>query len=156
MAVSEAFRESAYAADTEAVWLVLLTISHEELTDDIRVVNDNLDLVSRGQTFLACPFEPVLPTDTDEGPPTARLRVDNVSQDLTIALREVSSGVSVKMEVVAADRPDDVEATFDGFKLSDVSITNTAVTGTLGLDDLRLERFPAHSFTPGSFPGIFQ
>lgn len=153
--VSDDFRASAYAAADDEVWLVLLTISSDELTDDLRVVNNNENIRSNGETFYACPFEPQLPKDTDDGPPTARLRIDNISQDLVQDLREVDSGVSVKMEVIRAAEPDTIEQTFDGFLLKDIVVNEATITGTLALEDLTLEKFPARSFSPGNFPAIF-
>ena len=153
--VSDAFKEHAYAPESDEVWLVLLTISHDDLTDDIRVVNNNEDIFSNGETYYACPFEPVLPSSSDEGPPAARLRVDNINQDIVKAIREVESHVSLRFDVIVADDPDTIEQTYSGFALADATATVGEVTGTLTLDDLRLEAYPARSFSPQYFSGIF-
>ena len=155
--ISAGFVESAFEVETEEVYLVLLTIDHYDLTEPIRVVNNTESIVSRGMTFIACPFDVKLPNSTDEAPPTAQLRIDNVSKEVGIALREITDSVSVKLEVVnASDSWGHVEADFSGFTLTNVVVNITSITGTLGLDNLRVEPFPANSFTPGLFPGLFK
>ena len=134
----------------------MLTIDHYDLTEPIRVVNNTENIVSRGMTFIACPFDVKLPNSTDEAPPTAQLRIDNVSKEVGIALREITDSVSVKLEVVGASDSCWVEADFSGFTLTNVVVNITSITGTLGLDNLRVEPFPANSFTPGLFPGLFK
>ena len=156
MTISDNFLESAFGEETDEVWLVLLTIDHRDLASSITVVNNTENVFSRGIQFIACPFDVKLPSSTDERPPQAQLRIDNVSKEIGTALREVSDGVSVKLEVVSAADPETVEASFPGFTLRNAAINVGSVTGTLGLDDLRLEPFPAYSFTPGLFPGLFK
>ena len=50
---SQDFIRSAFAQETEDVWLVLLTISHADLSEDIRVVNNTVNITSRGLMFTA-------------------------------------------------------------------------------------------------------
>ena len=148
-------RRSAFAEQTEDVWLFLLTISHADLPSELRFVDNTVNIVSRGNTYTAFPFELELPSSTDRGPPAARLRIDNVSREIGEVLRSVGSPVTVKIEVVRAAVPDMVEAAFEGFKLRNVEVTALEVTGTLMQEDIVTEPYPAHAFTPASFPGLF-
>ena len=153
--VSQRFRESAYDRETEDVWLVLVHLSHADLLEDIYVVNNLEDVISNGQLHKACPFEVILPTDTDEGPPVARVRIDNVAQDVTVSLRLIDTPAFIDFKVVLASDPDTVEAEYSGMTLKDVTVNINTISGSVGLDDLRLEPFPAHSFGPSFFPGAF-
>ena len=100
--VSQVFRESAYADETEDVWLVLAVISHPDLSASISVVNNNESVVSNGVIYLACPFEPVLPDETGDSIPAARLRIEAVTQDVVAALRSLDTPPSVSFRVVLA------------------------------------------------------
>ena len=149
------FITNAFQEQTDEVYLVLMTLSHADLLETIHVVNNTEPIVSSGVQYLACPFGLKLPSSTDDGPPAAQVRIDNVSQDVIKSLRLVSDGIAVRMSVIAASNPDQVEADYPGFMLNRVKADVQVVTGSLGLDDLRLEPFPAHSFTPGLFSGLF-
>ncbi len=153
--VSAHFRESAYNPETDERWLVLATITHEDLTDPIRVVNDREHCHSNGRLYRACPFQIALPSDTEDGPPRARVKIDNVNQELTKVLRTITTAASISLQVVAASDPDTVEVEYEGLALRDVSVKVGQITGTIGLDDPRLEAFPSHSFSPSYFPGMF-
>ena len=153
--VSNTLRESAYSQESDDVWLVCATISHDDLTEDINVVNDLQDIVSNGVTYIACPFEIAFPADTDEGPPNARVRIDNVSQDVVKAVREINTPAEVSFRLVLASDPDTAEIEYTGLSLRDVTANLATVEGTLGLDDLRLEAFGVYSFGPTYFPGLF-
>ncbi|NDC57532.1 MAG: DUF1833 domain-containing protein, partial [Alphaproteobacteria bacterium] len=66
------------AETTDEVWLPLVTISHADLSSPIRVVANNENITSRGNTFIGYPFEIELPSQNDQSPGEARLRIDNV------------------------------------------------------------------------------
>lgn len=155
MAVSEKFIDSVYGPDIEEVWLVLATVSHPDLDGDLRVVNNTEDIVSRGETFYACPFEVVLPDDTDKGPPAAKVTIDNVDQKMTVAMRTIDTPATVTFEIIDAEAPDHVEVSYTGLTLRDIEIDVARVSGTVGLDDTQREPFPSHSFSPSYFPGAF-
>lgn len=155
MVTSDSFKESAYSPETDDVWLVLGEIAHADLAENIYVVNNLENVESNGQLYHACPFEISLPDDTEDGPPKARVRIDNVAQDVVAALRQINTPATVTLQVVMASDPDTVEAEWSGLTLRDITANVATVTGVLGLDDLRLEPFPAHSFSPSFFPGAF-
>ena len=152
---SDAFTREVYAAVTDDVLLVLLTISHPDLTDDIRVVNNTENITSSGDEYLAVGFDIQLPDDEAKREPRATIRIDGVAQELTAHLRSVNSAVAVSFGVIRAATPDVIERTYPGFKLRNVEIDALTVSGELTLDDLVIEPFPAHAFVPATFPGLF-
>ena len=154
MTRSAEFIRSAFASETDEIWLILLTISHADLTDDIRVVHNTENVTSRGDLFVGFAFELSLPLDSHERPPVAELRIDNVSQEIALAIRSISSAPSVKIEIIRAADPGTVELSLDGFMLRDVSWDAASVTGSLTLDDIATEPYPAGIFSPASFPGL--
>ena len=154
MPVTSALRQSAFAAETDEVWLVLLTLSHPDLTDDIRVVNNPVDITSRSKTYVGFAFDLTLPVDSDEQAPVARLTIDNVSRHIAEAIRSISSAPAVTMDIIRAAAPDTVELTFSGFRLREVQWDALTVSGALVLDDITIEPYPAGVFSPASFPGL--
>ena len=154
MARSVEFIRSAFAADTDEVWLILLTLSHADLSDDIRVVHNQESVNSRGMLFVGFAFEISLPLDSSERPPVAELRIDNVSTEIAQAVRSITTAPSVKIEVIRAADPDTVELSLEGFLLRNVQWDATTVTGALALEDVVTEPYPAGIFSPASFPGL--
>jgi len=50
---------------------------------------------------------------------------------------------------------DTIDASWPEFQLTNISYNATTITGTLRLETLESEPYPAGSFTPGYFPGLF-
>ena len=146
--------QSAFAQETDEVWLILLTIAHADLSEDIRVVNNPAAITSRGKNFVGFAFELSLPIDSPDRAPVAELRIDNVSQEIAQAVRSISSAPTVTIEVIRAAAPGVVELSLDGFRLRNVNWDADSVRGTLVLDDIATEPYPSGIFSPGSFPGL--
>lgn len=153
--VSAGFKEAVFAQETGEVFLILVTITHTDLPDPIRVVNNSENINSRGQTFIAYPFEITLPTDTENGNPRATLKIDNVDREIVRAVRTIQTAPTVTLEIVMASDPDVVEIEFPDFQLQDVNYNSLTVEGTLGLEQFLAEPFPGDLFSPANFPGLF-
>lgn len=143
------------AQETEEVFVILLTIEHDDLTDPIRVCSDNQNVVSRGETYIAFPFQLTLPIDDASRPPAAQLSIDNVTREIGVAIRTITSPARILFEIVRADAPDVVEVEFPNFLLRNVSYDALQVTGDLVVEDLTIEPYPGIKFTPANFPGLF-
>lgn len=155
MTVSAAFKREVYDPETAQAFLVLLTIDHADISPPIRVVNDTKDITSRGDSFIAFPFDIDLPDSTRDSLPRARLSIDNVGQEIAEAIRTITSPATVLIEVIRASDPDTVEIAFPVFKLRDVKWDILQVSGDLVVEDLTTEPFPVGHFTPAEFPGLF-
>ena len=153
--LSTAALKAVYAQDTSDAFIVLLTIDHENLADPVRVCSNALTITSRGDDYIAFPFELILPDETENQSPRARLVIDNVSQEISVALKQIDSAPSVKIEIIRAADADVVEAVFPDFKLTNVKYDALTVQGDLTLEDFTAEPYPATVFSPSVFPGIF-
>ena len=153
--LSQAARRAVNAQETDAVFLLLLTLDHEDLAEPIRVVNNTQDVASRGDTYIAYPFEITLPDEDPESVTRVTLRIDNVDREIVKNLRATTSPLSVGLEVVIAASPDTLEA--GPFKMTLVSAEYDAltVTGELAFEDVLNEPFPGHSYVPSEYPGLF-
>ena len=155
MTLSDSARGAMFAEETSDGLFALLTIDHDDLSAPIRVVHNQVDVVSRGDTFTAFPFELILPTSEPDSPPRAQLTIDNVSREIGQAIRTVSSAPTVLIEVVRIDDPDTLELSFPALNLRNVRFDVAKVTGDLVSEDLQLEPYPALTFSPPHFPGLF-
>lgn len=155
--LSQAGRRNVLATSADEPLLAMVEITHADLGDTpIRVINDTQPLVSRGQTFLACPFDVTLPDDVDGQIPQARLEVDNVGRELTQWL-EVSrggQGARCRLMFVLRSDPDvyEVDLTMD---LTGLKITNLRASGVLGFKHTLGQRSVAKTFTPATAPGLW-
>ncbi len=153
--LSQAARQAVNAQETDEVFLLLLTLDHEDLAVPIRVVNNTEDVVSRGDTFIAYPFEIALPDEDPDSVARVTLRIDNVDREIVKNLRAISSPLSVGLEVVMAASPDTVEAGPFNMTLVSAEYDALTVTGELAFEDVLNEPFPGHSYVPSEYPGLF-
>lgn len=146
--------DAANRPQTGEIFLVLLTIRHPTLNDDIRVVNNNEDIVSNGRAYIAYPFEIELPGEDAEQPPMARLRIDNVDRLLVATIREILTPPTAKIQVVLASQPNTVEIEFDGLTLRNVVYDASTISADLAFEQIMVEPV-ATMMTPSKFPGLF-
>lgn len=162
--LSNAAKQAMFLQQTDEVFIILLTISHANFTDDIRVSSDSFEVlpvagvrgvVSNGMEYIYVPFTINLPQQDDTGTAKANISVDNVDREIVAAVRSANSAISVKIEIILASNPDNIEISIDNFKLESVNYDAFTVSGDLSMDYYGLEPFPAKRFTPSDFPGLF-
>jgi len=151
--ISDTLKQEAFSQESNLP-LVLLEISHADLAESIRVVNDKIDITSDGDLYTAYPFEIILPDSREDAPPRAQIRIDNVSREISQAIRSISTPPSVAIKIVRRETPDIIEMEFSGMKLVNVPYDVLSVSGYLEFEDLTREPYPAHNFNPSSYGGI--
>ncbi len=155
MPLSAAVLQGLFAANTDLVPLVLVTLDHPDMVEPIRVVRNTAAITSRGETYEAAWFRPELPLDSGEELAQVRLEVDNVDRTLVAELRGLDSPPTVTLEVVTSADPDTVELGPFAFELQDAEYDTLVVRGTLAYEDILNEGFPAGTYNPRDFPGLF-
>lgn len=156
MSFSDAFKIAALEQNTGEVFLWLLTIEHAASGSVHRLVN-NLDAVtSRGNTYMAFPFQFVLPEDDGATLPTIQISVDNVSLELIEIIRSYGSGITITAEIIMASAPNNVEYAIEDLTLIDTTYDKSSITLTAQIQDLLNQRFPADDYLPRTFPGMFK
>lgn len=136
-------------------FLELLTISHPDLAEPLRFVNNTETITSNGQTYIAFPFRVALPADKERSVPRAQLELDNVSRQIGQVIRQLNSPPTVQIEIIRIDDLDAVEVTLPAMTLNNVRYDALSVSGELSVEDTTREPFPQRSFTPAEFPGLF-
>ncbi len=155
MVVSSDARQDLFDQETGEAFIILLTISHADLPQPIRVCNDGKDIISNGNTFSAFPFEIALPSDEGDQAPKALLRIDNVDRSIVAAVRSVSTSPDVQIDIIRASAPDDIEVSFPDFTFDNIAYDAFTVSGELTLENFLQEPYPAGVFDPSRFPGGF-
>lgn len=168
MTLSLNFRRAAYAAETGRVVIPLITITHDDLSDPIRISGDPTErlstpvndivygTVSRGNNYIYLPARLVFSSDTPSGPGEMTIEIDNIHRAYTEFLRSISSPASFLVELVLDDDRDTVEREWPEFLLTLVNYDIMTIRGTLSLETLTREAFPSGSFSPTCFPGLFR
>lgn len=128
---SQGFVSNAVALTATDPILVLLTIEHADLAEPIRLVRNNANIVSRGETFTAFPFDLTLPGSSDGGSSPARIVIDNVDQTIWQTIRAIATPPTLLIEVVLASAPNVVEESLPIFKLTSASADRFSVEATL-------------------------
>lgn len=157
-------KQAAFAQETHEAFIVLLTVSHDSWTDDVRVSSDPTQVlpvagvrgtISNGDEYVFAPFNVNLPAQDDSGVARASISVENVSRVLMQKIREATSAVSITIQIVLASDPDTVEVSVQDFRLERVSYDAFNITGEISVEYFDLEPFPAQRFVPSKFPAIF-
>lgn len=154
--LSTAGTRNVLATSADEPLLQLIEITHPELAVPARLVNDTIDLVVEGNTFVACRFDLSLPDDLDEQTPTAKLEVDNIGRELTYWLEVSRGGKGAKCRLIMALRSTPSNLEFDmTMDLTGLSITNTRVSGDLGFKNTLMQAGVTVRYDPSTAPGIF-
>ncbi|MET3611737.1 hypothetical protein ABID16_000042 [Rhizobium aquaticum] len=163
--LSPRFLTAAFAQETDEVVICLLTITHPDLSAPIylssnpteRISDDPLIYAtnSRGNQYLFLPFDFTMPDDQADSAPRVQLVIDNTEQQLVAMLRSISTPATIRVEIVLASAPDQVEIALPGLQLGNAKIGEKSVSIDLVADPLVNEPFPGGSFTAGAFPGLF-
>lgn len=142
-------RESSDAA------LVLLTITHPEWGDPVRLVRNTEDVTSRGYTYSRAPFDVDVVTDDDQ-PPRATLTVPNVDRSIGELCLSLSSPPLVAIEVISTAYPDEPIYRAARLELRNVRIDPLSVSGDLAVRDYSQEICGIIVMTPARAPALFR
>lgn len=156
-----------HARETGKVPLFLLTITHPLLTQDIRLSTDPTERLSttplvygttsRGDQYFYVGAKVTVPDDKDRAPPSSKITIMDVNQDLVPLVRSIRSPPpQLRMEIVLSDDPDVVELTLPRLDMINADGQRDTLTFECVLDMLLNEGYPAYSFNPAYFAGLFQ
>jgi len=143
------------AQETGEVFLFLIDLSHPDLVT-MRFVNNQVDVISGGNTYMAFPFELTIPDDREDEITRVQLAIDNIDRRVVEAIRSIDTPALFTLRVIRATEPDVAVAGPYTCTLRNVSYNALTVTGDLSpFEDMMNEPFPQHAFTPATAPGLF-
>jgi hypothetical protein len=153
--VSSTTRQAFYAEQTGYLFLVLVEISHADLTNPIRLVNNYESIVHNGDTYDAFAFNFTPPVEVDGEIKNAEISFDNVTRQVVEAIRSITSPPDVTAKLIRADAPDTVEAGPWEFKLRNVTYQRQEVSGELVPDGPLRLNISTISYSNLTFPGLY-
>lgn len=154
MPTSDRYRVQQRALSPETL-LTGLEITHPSSPTPIRVVNDAVNRVIGGDTYVALRFEARLVDDQEGRPPRAEISMDNVGAPMTkwIELTQGGAGAAVRaFQIFPGAAAPEWEVTVD---VASVRATQTAVTATLGYEPLLGRRAVVWRHDAQTTPGLF-
>lgn len=149
----DATRE-AYAAQTANAYLLLYTITGADLPATIYLAANNEDVVSNGNTFIRSSIQGILPQDTLDEEPRARVQIGNVDRAITDALLSVGQAVFVKLQVVLSSAPDDIQLEIEELVLRDFQYDALTISAELQPFDILSQQIPSDRYDATQFPGL--
>lgn len=176
--LSLTLRAAATAQETDQTPAVLVTVTHPELPEPLRLSSDPsrrlsadpplYGTTSRGQTFWHIPMSVILPDSQPQAAPRAQLQLDNIAVDRDLAgipglararvsdlLRLSPRMATVLLELVLSTTPDVVERRWPLLETVAATVEGPSVVLDFGRDNRAREPFPALTFSSFYFPGLF-
>lgn len=158
-----------YAQETGDYPIILLTITHRDLKEEILLSTDPTTRLSytndetvvygtvhNSKEYIYCPMEISWISEDEEAAPQTQLSVSNVDRIMVETIRSLKFSPSVSMIMVLASNTDSVEMSISGLKFSEVDINEMTISGTLTLETMVNEPFPYRTFTPSTASGLFK
>lgn len=134
------------------------SVTSDEISYDTYTTNDDdilYGVISRGEKYIFIPMQITLPDEADGKATRATITFHNITRYLTPLIRTLNNPPPIKLEVILANNPDEVEISFSDLYLFSISYNKDQVTAEISIAGLDREPFPQHSFTPLYFPGLF-
>lgn len=156
------FTQALLARETSAMVLTLLDITHPEMDEDIRIVNNIEGVWSLGHWYTPVGFDCILPEERDGTPRAAKISIDNTTQWFTPILRQMQSAFDCTIKIALGDPSklpmqvfNNIEIEYMPMQLIAVQWDDTTAVFTLSYENLANEQWPPQSFNPFDFPGLF-
>ena len=153
--LSAAAAAAVFAPETEKVFLHLLTIETSGGAL-LRCVDNNQNIVSRGNEFYAAAFTIILPEQTDNAPRPCKLAIDNTDLAIFQTIKQAAGQtVSITICVIMADAPDVYERGPLKYLLRNVRATKETIEGEVYDFYLSDRKFPKDTYSPEDFEGMY-
>ena len=144
----------AYAQETASAYIILYTITGEDLPATLYLAANNENVISNGNTFLASNITGILPEDSLDEQPKAQVQIGNVDRQISDALLLVSQAVYVKIQVVLSTVPDDIQLEIEDLQLRDFRHDALTLSADLHPHDILSQQIPADRYDNTQFPGL--
>lgn len=140
-----------FLTDEEGSFLELLEIQMSEISEIMRIVNNNEDVVYGGHTWQKFQFEPEDFSESQEGE-TSRvgIKVGNVLRVTQGYIEETDNGLigdTVVYRLIHSDHLDKDPAITQYFEIQKVECDELWAHFTLGAENFFLNRFPLHAYS---------
>ncbi len=161
------------AMSSDEVEVVLITVTHEALSQPLRLTTDPTERLTSdplvygtrstwgGADPLTDPYQfilayAVVPGEAEDTPATGQIVLDVLDARMAEVLRSITSPATFSMAVVMASTPDLVEQQWLDLMLVNVEGDASTITINISREEVELNEFPAGRMTRAYFPGLWQ
>jgi hypothetical protein len=165
MALSATFRAAAHAAETSEQTIVLVTLTHPDTAEivrlcdgwTVRLSDDPLmyGTVSRGNTFTFVRMDVRPPVLSREAPRRGRLILDNVGREQVALIRTYHRPAQLFIELVLGSDPDTVERIWPIMDVRVIDYDASSMEFEMEFLPFATESYPVDVYNPSTFPGLF-
>ena len=151
-----------FAQETEEEFIPLIFMNHPSMPEPLRVAGANRaittnDILGSNVTYEAYPFTVVMPSDHEDRPPEVSITIDNIDKRIVDTVRiAIDGSPTVTLSIVLAATPTVVEAGPFEFSVRSVEWDRLTVRGVISYEAILDEPYPAGTFNPVEFPGLFR
>lgn len=133
--------------------LFLLTLTHADLVEPVKVVNDTVDHEALGASWNGWPMQFRFPGDSENGI-RSELILQNVTREIGDTVRTLKGDINVQVDLVYKAEPAVAVITLAGLRLRNVSLDVLSVKGELTTMGATATGWPAGRATPARTPGL--
>ena len=152
--ISNVLLAELYKQESGDPLLMLVTLSDPSFPT-IYLVNNTVDIVSRGNTFQAFPMMIRLPADDGESAREVNIEFDNVSLELIEEFRAITRPIDVKIELVLASNPSNVQLSYEELKIRNISYNQQKIIAKLYMDSFLNVELDAEKYVPSKYLALF-
>lgn len=156
MPYSDGFKINVNKLNADEALLVLLEIEHPMITGTLRMVADNVDLISLTENYLAMNFRMERQSDIQGELPKIKLIIPNIGRTLTKWIDSSNGGRDAKIttKLVRRSSPDLIEESIE-FGVQSININTQNVTINLVIQNNLVKRSMKWVYDTVHAPGLF-
>jgi len=150
------FKINVNRLNAEESVLILLEITHPQISGTIRLVKDNKEVVSGGETFNAISFDFKRQDDIQGEVPKVSLVIQNVGRSLVKWIDQSGGGKGAEITALLIRRstPNTIEERIK-LQIERIAITSTVVSFTLVIQNNLIRRGIKYIYNTSRAPGLF-
>jgi len=119
------------------------------------MVNNNVNVVSRGNTFTAMPLSVELSPDDGDTMPSARVIFDNITLEAIDWVRALTTPIEITIETIFSGEFDVVEQSISNLLINKITYDQFSITAVLSADDDLNQALPSDRYTALQWPGLY-
>ena len=108
-----------------------------------------------GHDFTFLPMQITLPQEDEAQAPKCTITLNDVTRAATPLIRSLTGPPKVLLQLVLSTTTNIEEVSFAGLYIDNFTYNADSVVASLAMIDYAREPFPAHTFSPKYFPGLF-
>lgn len=154
--ISAAQERNLVSQEMHVALLWVAEFSHDDVTDDLRLVSNTKDVTINGKKYIAMPFDVTFDPDNTDGNSRLQLKLSAVDQRLARFFKGLPSAATASVRAVSSDSKTLPLDKWEKMECRNLVESREVVAVGFTTHKLGESKFPPHAFTPDMFPGAFK